>query len=119
MLFTTPSQFAVLALVLVAGWLFGLASHSGGQKWRDRYTTERDAHAAYRKDADARVAEARREADLRATEAERRRAEAEQDHARLAKAVPVAATTARPTYPVGSGYAGRNMRAKRGWFDWQ
>ena len=43
MLFSTPSQFAVLALVLVAGWFLGLASASGGRKWRERYTAEREA----------------------------------------------------------------------------
>ena len=32
MLFTSPTQFAVLALCLVAGWIFGLASHPGGKK---------------------------------------------------------------------------------------
>ncbi|MCM8729444.1 hypothetical protein ACFO8O_00485 [Hephaestia sp. GCM10023244] len=55
MLFTTPTQYAVLALLLVAGWLFGLASHPGGRKWRDRYEAEREAHAAYRDQADARI----------------------------------------------------------------
>ena len=29
MLFETPTQFAVLALALIAGWFFGLASHPG------------------------------------------------------------------------------------------
>ena len=125
MLFTTPSQFAVLALVLVAGWLFGLASHSGGRKWRERYTAERDAHAAYRRDADTRVAEARREADARATEADRRRVEAERDHARLSAAAPVTAATvtpimaARPAYPPRTTYADGATGAKRGWFDWR
>ena len=45
MLFHTPTQFAVLALLLVAGWFFGLASHPGGRKWRTRYEEEREAHA--------------------------------------------------------------------------
>ena len=43
MLFHTPTQFAVLALLLVAGWFFGLASHPGGRKWRTRYEEEREA----------------------------------------------------------------------------
>jgi predicted flap endonuclease-1-like 5' DNA nuclease len=54
MLFQTPTQYAVLALLLVAGWLFGLASHPGGRKWRTRYEEERDAHAAYRREVEAR-----------------------------------------------------------------
>lgn len=74
MLFSTPTQFAVLALALVAGWLLGLASHPGGRKWKDRYAAEREAHATARKEADVRVAEADRrtaEADARVLEAER------------------------------------------------
>ena len=143
MLFSTPSQFAVLALVLVAGWFLGLASASGGRKWRERYTAERDAHAAYRKDADARVVDARREAEARAAEADRRRADSEREHARLAAAAPVTAATvtpastvapvasattaARPAYPADRPLAADTVRPvypddarrKRGWFDWR
>ena len=36
MLFSTPTQYAVLALLFVGGWLLGLASHPGGRKWRER-----------------------------------------------------------------------------------
>lgn len=102
-LFSTPTQFAVLALMLVAGWFLGLASHPGGKKWRARYAAERDAHAAARKDADARVATVTA-----------RNAELERENARLVKATPVAAppraaATARPAYPAGT---------QRGWFDW-
>ncbi len=67
MLFTTTTQWVALAVALIAGWLFGLASHPGGRKWKARYIAERDAHAATTR---------------RATELER-------DHARLAKAAPV------------------------------
>jgi len=122
MLFSTPTQFAALGLVLIAGWLLGLASHPGGKKWKARYLAERDAHAAAKKDS-----------DLRATAAERRADEAEHENARLVKtaaaapvvrpvsttAVPVegrpvvahssALSSARPAY-AGDG-------AKRGWFD--
>jgi hypothetical protein len=125
----TTTQWAILALVLVAGWLLGLASHSGGRKWRERYTAERDAHAAYRRDADTKVAEAKREADARAAEADRRRAEAEREHARLASAAPVTAATvtptttaaysAQPAYPARATYASGTARPKRGWFDWR
>jgi hypothetical protein len=45
MLFTTTTQWIALAVALVAGWLFGLASHPGGRKWKTRYVAERDAHA--------------------------------------------------------------------------
>ena len=106
-LFSTPTQFLVLALVLVAGWLFGLASHSGGAKWRNRYAAERDAHATNR-----RAAEQQHQAD------KARIAELERENGRLAKAAPVTAATiadrgarpaARPAYPTGE---------QRGWFDW-
>ena len=108
MLFSTPTQFAVLALVLVAGWFFGLASHPGGRKWRDRYTAEREAHSVARSDVDTRVAQA-----------DARIAELERENARLARSAPVTAATvarpaparaaAAPAYPAGS---------QRGWFDW-
>lgn len=67
MLFTTPTQYIALAVALIAGWLFGLASHPGGKKWKARYIAERDAHAVTTK---------------RATELER-------DNAQLVRATPV------------------------------
>ena len=95
MLFTTPTQFAALICLFVAGWLLGLASHPGGRKWKERYLAERDAHAGVRKDGDARVADANR-----------RIAELERENTRLASATPVAPgvaarTTERP--PVSHG----------------
>ncbi|WP_312490569.1 hypothetical protein [Sphingomonas sp.] len=113
MLFTSTTQFAVLGLVLIAGWLFGLASHPGGRKWRNRYAAERDAHATHQKDAEAKL-----------STAHTRIAELERENQRLASARPaaaapvtdagasrrpVAATAARPAYPAGE---------RRGWFDW-
>jgi predicted flap endonuclease-1-like 5' DNA nuclease len=75
MLFQTPTQYAVLVLLLIAGWFFGLASHPGGRKWKTRYAEERDAHAAYRKEM-----EAQRKADAdRIAELERRNATLEND----------------------------------------
>lgn len=135
MLFSTPTQWVVLALCLVAGWLFGLASHPGGGKWKARYLAERDAHASYRKDADVRAAEARtRAAEWERTHAttadtnrtaDARIAELERENARLASTRPVnvpiqtgerveirpgtAASPTRPAYPAGE---------RRGWFDW-
>ncbi len=78
-LFSTPTQFAALALVFVAGWLFGLASHPGGKKWKARYLAERDAHASAKKDG-----------DVRAAAAEKRAVEAERENARLVKEVEAA-----------------------------
>jgi hypothetical protein len=121
-LFSTPTQFAALALIFVAGWLFGLASHPGGKKWKARYLAERDAHASVKKDA-----------DVRAAAAEKRAVEAERENARLVKAVPIAApvtTTAVPVqgrpvvapvaHPSAMSSARPAYRAdgtKRGWFD--
>jgi hypothetical protein len=117
MLFTTTTQFAALALCLIAGWFFGLASSSGGKKWKARYAAEREAHAGYRKQGDTGLAAANA-----------RIAELERENARLARAaetVPVAApvaaaptltdrvmgrrqSVARPAYSVGN---------RPGWFD--
>ena len=108
MLSFTITQWAILALVFVAGWLIGLASHPGGRKWRERYATEREAHAVARRDADARIA---------ANDAKYR--ELERDHARLAAAAPVTAATVAPR-PLASSVA-RPAYApgeRRGWFDW-
>jgi hypothetical protein len=112
----TITEWAIVALVFVAGWLLGLASHPGGKKWRERYAAERDAHAAYRKDAEARVAAA-----------ELRHRELEHDHARTVAATPVAAqpvapvtTTTRPveTRVIRPGDTTRTVTGeRRGWFD--
>ena len=80
-MFTTPNEWIVLALVLLGGWLLGLATHPGGRKWRDRYNAERDAHAAVRRDSEARLAAS--DARLRELEAERERAA--QSEARLSE----------------------------------
>ena len=125
MLLSTPTQFAALGLVLIAGWLLGLASHPGGKKWKARYLAERDAHGAAKKDA-----------DLRATAAEQRAVEAEHENARLVKAAAVApvAPVARPISATSGSVEGRPAVAptpafssarpayaadgtKRGWFD--
>jgi hypothetical protein len=63
----------ILGLTLVLGWVLGLMSRSGGGRWKRELATERDAHAATKRDYDARIAEA----DKRAAEHERRIAEYE------------------------------------------
>ena len=69
MLFHTPTQYLVLVLCLVAGWLFGLASSSGGRKWRERHHAEEIEHRRYR---DETVAELKaRDTRIRELEAER------------------------------------------------
>jgi hypothetical protein len=95
MLLNSTTGLVILGLVLVAGWLLGLASSTGGKKWKTRYLAERDAHAAYRKDADTRVADAdRRHTELERehatfrTEADRRAAEHDRRHADLERERP-------------------------------
>ena len=123
MLFTTTTQFAALALCLVAGWFFGLASSSGGKKWKARYAAEREAHGSYRKQGDTSLAAANA-----------RVAELERENARLTKiadtaaaqpvAAPVTTATAAPT--LGERLTGRRQSYARpaypagqrpGWFD--
>lgn len=53
--FETATQFAALGLTLVAGWFLGLASRSGGAKWRERYQDEELEHARYRDEAEERI----------------------------------------------------------------
>lgn len=111
----TITQWAIVALVFVGGWLLGLASHSGGRKWRDRYAAEREAHAAAKRDGDAREAVLRQDGDTRVEAAEARHRELERDHARLAQAStvtiaprrPIVTTAAQPVVP----------GERRGWFD--
>ena len=116
MLFTTTTQFAALALCLIAGWFLGLASHSGGRKWKTRYAAEREAHADYRKQHDTALADANR-----------RIGELEHENARLAKAAETASTTVTaPT--LSDRVTGRNTTTRvvrtadpadrrPGWFD--
>ncbi|GAA0668164.1 hypothetical protein FHT00_000259 [Sphingomonas insulae] len=115
MLFTTTTQFAALALCLVAGWFLGLASHSGGRKWKTRYAAEREAHAGYRKQNDTSLADANR-----------RIAELEHENARLTKAAAVVPVAAAPTLTervTGRPSAARAARPaypadrRPGWFD--
>ena len=110
MLSFTIEQWAIVALVFVAGWLLGLASHGGGRKWRERYAAEREAHAQTRKAADARVATA----EARTTELQR-------EHDRLRAAAPVTAQTVTPVRTTMASSTARPAYApgeQRGWFDW-
>lgn len=45
----TANQWAIVALVLVLGWLLGLLSRSGGAKWRRAYEEEQTARIAAEK----------------------------------------------------------------------
>lgn len=100
MLFQTPTQFAVLALVLLAGWLFGLASSSGGKKWKQRYRDEEAAHKAYRAEVTA---------DLKTRDERLREVEAERDrltHERSTATTTAAAAATGAAASSGSGFFG-------------
>ena len=103
MLFQTPTQFAVLALVLLAGWLFGLASSSGGKKWKQRYRDEEATHKAYRAEVAADLKT--RDERLREVEAERERLTKERGTATTAAAT-AATGAAAATSSNGSGFFG-------------
>ena len=83
MLFQTTAQFIALALVLLAGWLFGLASAPGGRRAKERLREAEAAHTANRVDLERRLAAA----EARASEAERERD-------RLSRSAPVTAAPA-------------------------
>jgi len=55
MVMFTTNQWVILGLVLVLGWLLGLASRSGSGRWKRAYHEERDAHALYRRENEARI----------------------------------------------------------------
>ncbi len=135
MLFTTPSQFAVLGLLLFVGWVFGFASHPGGKRWRAAYDEERLGHAQYRdeaegqlRDVDGRIgalerdnqALERRNAELTA-ELERARSDRPSTVApALAGAAVgvVAASAARPAFANPEPALSVKPPERRGWFDW-
>jgi len=67
-LFRTPTEWVALALVLIAGWLWGLASAPGTRKWRNRLADAEVEAAGYREQAEAELRAARaRIAELEAT----------------------------------------------------
>ena len=86
MLFTTPTEWAALGFTLIAGWLFGLASSSGGKKWK-RQLEEAELNYASARDRD--------EAELWNAQIRIRDLERELRDSRPApSAAPVAATAA-------------------------
>jgi predicted flap endonuclease-1-like 5' DNA nuclease len=101
MIFETPTQFAILGLCLIAGWLFGLASAPGGKRAKARLRELEAEHTAYRKEAEARI----------------RAAEAERD--RLARAAPVTAQMTGTTAAASTASAASAARpARSGFFGW-
>ena len=90
--FETMTQFAALALTLIGGWFLGLASSSGGRKWRERYLDEEMENAGYRD---------RAESDLR--DANRRIRDLEAENAKL-RTAPVSAPAPAPE-PEGEGHS--------------
>ncbi|MDF2603185.1 hypothetical protein [Sphingomonas sp.] len=121
MLFSTPTQWLALAVALIAGWLFGLASHSGGRKWKQRYADERDVHSRNRKDFDSRLAE--RDARIKELERENARLASATPGAPVAPSAPVVTeTTVRepvaPNRTVAQSAARPAGATRARWFDW-
>lgn len=83
------NELVVMALVLILGWLLGLASRSGGKKYREETLRERTRAEA---------------AEARATAAEAR---IEASNTRIAE-------LERNSHPVGAGTAGSVAAAARG-----
>lgn len=52
----TPEFWLILGLTLALGWVLGLMSRSGGARWKRELAAEREAHAATRRDYEARIA---------------------------------------------------------------
>ena len=105
MLFTTPEQFIVLAVLLLGGWLIGFASAPSPRKWKRRVREQSDSFTEYHAEAEDRVRAAnQRAADLKA-EADALRAdhaEAERTIGALraaAAAAPVATVVAEHAHP--------------------
>ena len=51
----TTNQWIVIGLVLVLGWLLGMASRSSAGRWKRAYHEERDAHQLYRRETESRI----------------------------------------------------------------
>lgn len=125
MVFETPTQFLILALVLFAGWIFGLASHPGGKKWKQKLRDEEAAHKATRDElSNLRSEQDARVKQLEADHATRiRELEADRDSARKAASAhgaPVAAGAAGVAAGAAATHAASGERRSgwRGWFGW-
>jgi predicted flap endonuclease-1-like 5' DNA nuclease len=103
--FQTPTQWAALALLLLAGWLLGFASSPGGKRWREHLEDAEIDHSNYRHQAETDLKEANRR--IRDLEAECDKLKKE---AAVAAAAPVAAVAAAPAAESGGAW--------RGWFGW-
>ncbi len=95
MIFTTMTQAAVLGLVLLLGLALGAALAPRGTKWRKRFEDERDAHAAYRHDAETKLRDTEslktnRDAYVRDLETKNERLERDNEELRGARIPPPA-----------------------------
>lgn len=116
MLFETPTQFAVLALALIAGWFFGLASHPGGKKWKQKYRDEKAAHEAVMKEREGVFAE--RDGRVKELEAENARLTREIDRSRPHGTTTTAAVAGATGVAAGSAATGARSGGIRGFFGW-
>ncbi len=98
--FETATQFAALALTLVAGLLLGLGFAPGGSRWRERFQDEELEHSSYRHQAETDL----RESQRRVRDLEAEVARLQRDAAAAPEPAPAAETES------GGGW--------RGWFGW-
>lgn len=96
MLFQTPTQWAILALVLLLGWVLGLLSRSGGKKWKQELAAERASRAEERKGYEERL----RANDARVEASNKRIVE-------LEKHVPATAATGGIAAGIGAAVRGK------------
>ncbi|WP_010217825.1 hypothetical protein [Sphingomonas sp. PAMC 26621] len=68
--FTTPEQFVLLAVVLLAGWLIGYASAPSPRKYKRRLREQAESYTTYHDDAEDRLRAANQRATDLAREAE-------------------------------------------------
>lgn len=68
----STSEWAILALVFVLGWILGLMSRSGGARWRRELEAERHARAEDRRAYEAHLADVERDALDRRPDYDRR-----------------------------------------------
>ena len=116
MLFETPTQFAVLALALIAGWFFGLASHPGGKKWKQKYRDEQATHTAVMKEREGVFSE--RDARVKELETENARLTRELDRSRPHDTATTAAVAGATGVAAGTAATDTRSGGLRGFFGW-
>lgn len=99
MLFTTPEQFVVLAVLLVVGWLLGYASAPNAKTWKRRARAQSDSFTTYYNELERKLRASETHADALQTRNDAlaaERVDLERTIASLRAAVPVVVEAHRP-----------------------